>query len=70
MKKTRQEEALEFIFSRRVCDYESRFKTLTPGLKITNLAEILSRVDGDVVASVPMPENVKKYVDRKMKLPA
>jgi len=43
---------------------------LTPGLKITKLAEILSRVDGDVVASVPMPENVKKYVDRKMKLPA
>ncbi len=39
------------------------------GFRIQELAEVLSRVEGDVVASIPMPEKVKKYVEKKLRLP-
>jgi hypothetical protein len=40
-----------------------------PGIHIQELAEVFSRLEGDVVASIPMPEKVKKYVEKKLRLP-
>ena len=39
------------------------------GIRIQELAEVLSRLEGDIVASIPMPQNVKKYVEKKLRLP-
>jgi len=39
------------------------------GLRIQELAEVFSQLKGDVVASIPMPEKVKKYVEKKLRLP-
>ncbi len=39
------------------------------GFQIQEIAEAFSRLEGDVVASIPMPEKVKKYVEKKLRLP-
>ena len=33
------------------------------------LSAILGKIEGDVIASIPMPDNVKRYVERKHRLP-
>jgi hypothetical protein len=39
------------------------------GFRIQEIAEAFSHLEGDVVASIPMPEKVKKYVEKKLRLP-